>query len=238
MTDETKAAGLAKKVVQLMKIANDACAKKSHNDAQNYDYVAAEQVLERFTPTCVQLGIATITKCTTTTPWDATKPMGSKQWNYAEVKCVLTLVDEDTGETWEYEAVGAGIDGGDKHLAKAQTQAKREAQKAAMQLRTKERNDPEADEETDRAQRRDPPKPRPAPEPDPVASPDFVLWGGDDKGVKVRDLDAKKLAHYRGVSETVLAKKDAPEAKKAQYRALLGSILLVLGHGESKGAAA
>jgi hypothetical protein len=110
---------LAKKMVAVMK-AVDAVEKSGKNEKQGYKYVKATDVAREVRNALIQNGIAFGYSIEKTERW--TQPtISGGSLNFIEMWGNVTFADMDSDETATYQAVGWGMDSGDKAPYKAMT---------------------------------------------------------------------------------------------------------------------
>jgi hypothetical protein len=142
---------LAKLAAKLLKVMA-ACAtvpKDKQNPQQHYNYASSDAVLAKANPALVAAGLATIYNLEILDRQPRTTNAGS-MWELITIRARITIIDSETGATFETDGMGQGYDSGDKALSKAQTQARKYALLLALNISTGE--DPEADGKTDKAQ--------------------------------------------------------------------------------------
>jgi len=123
--------------------------KDKRNEFHRYSYASAEAVLRKVNPAVASRGISVSPAVEIVSALDATIPTKQGTAQIATVRVRLVLTDADSGETQTIEALGTGMDSGDKAIMKAQTAAVKYAWMMALSLATGD--DPEADEATDEA---------------------------------------------------------------------------------------
>lgn len=151
-TTNTERAGLAKKL-QAVSRACRHIGKDGHNRDQNYGYVSADAVAKAVGDACLEVGLLLSPDFEPlTAPQETYATKNGGLWRFCRVKCVLTVVDADTGARWVTVSYGDGTDPADKAILKAQTAAHRDALKKLFLITSKEdlEQDPEADGQTDR----------------------------------------------------------------------------------------
>lgn len=142
---------LAKLAAKLLKVMQ-ACAtvpKDKQNPQQHYSYASSDAVLAKANPAFVAAGLATMYRLEVLDRQPRTTNAGS-MWELVTILARLTIIDSETGATFETDGMGQGYDSGDKAISKAQTQARKYALLLALNISTGD--DPESDGKTDAAQ--------------------------------------------------------------------------------------
>lgn len=143
-------AKLALKIASAAKAAQHV-ERDGVNSEQRYRYMSADQVASIVGSALFDVGVIALTRYELVTAPDARhETQRGGAWRYARVSCVVTLVDAETGESFEVQGFGDGVDPADKAILKAQTAAWRDTIKRLVFATSKEQSDPEADERTDR----------------------------------------------------------------------------------------
>lgn len=130
--------------------------KGGFNKFHQYKYAAAADVLEKVNSACVKHKVASIPSFEIMDNKIHTTNKGGQEY-LITVKCELTLICGDTGESVTIHSLGTGQDPGDKAIAKAQTMAIKYAWMMALNISTGD--DPEADESVDQRNATEPKKP-------------------------------------------------------------------------------
>ena len=141
----------AKLAAKLCSVMADCCrvSKDKTNPNQKYKYVSSDAILDKVNPALVAAKLATRITLETVDRQPRTTSTGAI-WELVTVKAIITIIDCETGYSFETEGLGQGYDGGDKSLSKAQTQARKYAWMLALNISTGD--DPEQDGQTDRVQ--------------------------------------------------------------------------------------
>lgn len=139
---------LATKFIGVMKD----CAhitKSGNNSFHGYKYATCSDVLLKVNSALTKNGIASIVSPELVSLVDVTTSKGNVE-HLATVKADITLIDQDSGETFTLRGLGSGQDAGDKAVMKAQTAAIKYAYLLSLAISTGD--DPEADSHTDESQ--------------------------------------------------------------------------------------
>lgn len=113
-----------------------------------YRYATCSDVLQKVNAALTKNGIASIVSPELISLKDVTTAKGNVE-HLATVKVDVTLIEQDSGETFKLSGLGSGQDAGDKSIMKAQTAAIKYAY--LLSLAISNGDDPEADEHTDEA---------------------------------------------------------------------------------------
>lgn len=121
--------------------------KRGENKFHKYKYATEADVTDKVRAACCEVGLVMI---------PTVKSISQREKQTREGHATITqvlmgyrVVDVDTGEGFEFEMAGEGMDSGDKSVFKAVTGAGKYADMKLFQIPTGD--DPEADEKTDRA---------------------------------------------------------------------------------------
>lgn len=138
---------LAKKLSEVGRAIGYGVPKDGRNAAQGYDYTSAARVSITVGPELAARRVAVSTAIDVIHREAFPNAKGNRQ-HHIVLRVTMTFVDGDGGETLSVQAIGEGVDSGDKASAKAMTMAVKYAYVQAFTLAMGE--DPEADEATDR----------------------------------------------------------------------------------------
>lgn len=133
-------AKLAAKLIQVMA----ACAvvsKDKANSEQNYKYVSSDAILAKVNGALVGAKLATVCQMDVIDRQPRTTRSGAV-WELVTVKCILSIIDSETGVQINSEGIGQGYDSSDKAFSKAQTQSKKYALMLMLNISTGD--DPES----------------------------------------------------------------------------------------------
>lgn len=137
---------IAAKIVAVM----EKCSyvqKDGDNKQQKYKYVSEGAVLSKIQPLLVEQKLIAVPKFTVICEKEKPTATGAL-WQFCTVKCEMTIIDSESGESVVVESLGQGVDPNDKGIAKAQTMAQKYSWLKLLQLETGD--DPEKDENTDK----------------------------------------------------------------------------------------
>jgi hypothetical protein len=150
--------GIAAKLILVM----DECRyaqKDGKNKFHGYSYVSAANILEKVNEACVSHHVASVPSYEILGTEQKETAKGAKE-SLVTVRCELTIIDADSGETVVARSLGTGQDAGDKAVAKAQTMALKYAWMSTLNMSTGD--DPEKDPTTDGQNTDTPSEPTPA----------------------------------------------------------------------------
>lgn len=136
---------LATKFIGVMKDCAH-ISKSGNNSFHGYKYATCSDVLQKVNGALTKNGIASIVSPELISLVDVTTTKGNVE-HLATVKTDITLIDQDSGETFTLRGLGSGQDAGDKAVMKAQTAAIKYAYLLSLAISTGD--DPEADAHTD-----------------------------------------------------------------------------------------
>ena len=139
---------LATKFIGVMKDCAH-ISKSGNNSFHGYKYATCSDVLQKVNGALTKNGIASIVSPELISLVDVTTSKGNVE-HLATVKADITLIDQDSGETFTLRGLGSGQDAGDKAVMKAQTAAIKYAYLLSLAISTGD--DPEADSHTDESQ--------------------------------------------------------------------------------------
>lgn len=120
--------------------------KNGKNQFHGYKYATSADVLEKVNQSFVKHGIISLVKPELFDLTDVTTLKGNIE-KLATIQMTITLMDVETGETFEIIGIGSGQDAGDKAVMKAETAAIKYAYMLTLNISTGD--DPEADSKTD-----------------------------------------------------------------------------------------
>ena len=120
--------------------------KNGKNQFHGYKYATSADVLEKVNQSFVKHGIISLAKPELFDLTDVTTLKGNIE-KLATIQMTITLMDVETGETFEIIGIGSGQDAGDKAVMKAETAAIKYAYMLTLNISTGD--DPEADSKTD-----------------------------------------------------------------------------------------
>lgn len=120
--------------------------KNGKNQFHGYKYATSADVLEKVNQSFVKHGIISLAKPELFELTDVTTLKGNIE-KLATIQMTITLMDVETGETFEIVGIGSGQDAGDKAVMKAETAAIKYAYMLTLNISTGD--DPEADAKTD-----------------------------------------------------------------------------------------
>lgn len=120
--------------------------KNGKNQFHGYKYATSADVLEKVNQSFVKHGIISLAKPELFDLTDVTTLKGNIE-KLATIQMTITLMDVETGETFEIMGIGSGQDAGDKAVMKAETAAIKYAYMLTLNISTGD--DPEADSKTD-----------------------------------------------------------------------------------------
>lgn len=120
--------------------------KNGKNQFHGYKYATSADVLEKVNQSFVKHGIISLAKPELFDLTDVTTLKGNIE-KLATIQMTITLMDVETGETFEIIGIGSGQDAGDKSVMKAETAAIKYAYMLTLNISTGD--DPEADSKTD-----------------------------------------------------------------------------------------
>lgn len=120
--------------------------KNGKNQFHGYKYATSADVLEKVNQSFVKHGIISLAKPELFDLTDVTTLKGNIE-KLATIQMTITLMDVETGETFEIVGIGSGQDAGDKAVMKAETAAIKYAYMLTLNISTGD--DPEADVKTD-----------------------------------------------------------------------------------------
>ena len=120
--------------------------KNGKNQFHGYKYATSADVLEKVNQSFVKHGIISLAKPELFDLTDVTTLKGNVE-KLATIQMTITLMDVETGETFEIVGIGSGQDAGDKAVMKAETAAIKYAYMLTLNISTGD--DPEADTKTD-----------------------------------------------------------------------------------------
>ena len=120
--------------------------KNGKNQFHGYKYATSADVLEKVNQSFVKHGIISLAKPELFDLTDVTTLKGNSE-KLATIQMTITLMDVETGETFEIIGIGSGQDAGDKAVMKAETAAIKYAYMLTLNISTGD--DPEADSKTD-----------------------------------------------------------------------------------------
>ena len=120
--------------------------KNGKNQFHGYKYATSADVLEKVNQSFVKHGIISLAKPELFDLTDVTTLKGNIE-KLATIQMTITLMDVETGETFEIVGIGSGQDAGDKAVMKAETAAIKYAYMLTLNISTGD--DPEADSKTD-----------------------------------------------------------------------------------------
>jgi len=139
---------VAQKIVAVMKKCGYV-QKDGDNRQQKYKYVSEAAVLGKIQPLLVEQNLIAVPKFSLLSEREKPTQNGAV-WQFCTVKCQMTIIDSESGESVVVESLGQGVDPNDKGIAKAQTMAQKYCWMKLLQLETGD--DPEKDETADRQQ--------------------------------------------------------------------------------------
>lgn len=147
MSEEQKL-GIYRKLIRVAKAVSYLKKDKRNNAiGRGYSYISEEAVKKAVTAALVENELA-YGGCDfeVVGDWESETKAGAKTRGVT-IRAHVTIVDPDGGQA-TFVGIGSGLDSGDKHHAKAQTQAIKYALLTAFGISTGD-SDPEADESTD-----------------------------------------------------------------------------------------
>lgn len=218
MTDSkrTLATKLAEVAAEVAHVGKD-----GSNSAQNYRFTSAGAVLAKVNPALASRSIATTSEVYIVHQERVETRSGGTQ-DKVTVKVVTTFIDGEDGSILRSEAMGSGMDSGDKAVMKAQTAAQKYLLKLAFNIDFGD--DPEADAKTDKAAVA-PSKPVARPGAAPAAPPkqqqvsgtaaSYTFKFGNNKNKPIGELDDAAIDWYLVKSEAEL--NDPEKAKFHAY---------------------
>lgn len=121
-----------------------AIAKDNRNQAQGYNFRSIEQVMDRLNPALRKARVALSTKILEQSRDKVTTARGATMM-YSVLRLEVTFWDCDDGSSITAEAVGEGMDTGDKASNKAMSAAFKYAVFMALSVPTHEMVDPDAE---------------------------------------------------------------------------------------------
>lgn len=136
-------ARLAKKVLA-MEADCGYVQKDKKNPQQNYKYASAEAVLKKVSAAAVEHGVASYPRYEILSDEVVEVGQNKTRMRLVTARCVLHLVDSETGYGRDAEGLGSGSDTLDKASMKAQTASHKYAWMGLLNISTGD--DPEADE--------------------------------------------------------------------------------------------
>lgn len=132
---------LAKKFIEVMKDCSYV-EKNGTNTYHNYQYATSADVLAKVNASLVSHGIASVAVPELLDIVDVITAKGNTE-KLATVQMQITLIDTESGETFDIVGIGSGQDSGDKAVMKAETAAIKYAYMLSLAISTGD--DPEAD---------------------------------------------------------------------------------------------
>lgn len=138
---------LATKLSEVGRAIGYGVPRDGRNSAQGYDYTSAARVSITVGPELAARRVAVSTAIDVIHREAFQNVKGNRQ-HHIVLRVTMTFIDGDGGETLSVQAIGEGVDSGDKASAKAMTMAVKYCYVQAFTLAMGE--DPEADEATDR----------------------------------------------------------------------------------------
>lgn len=143
MSDDVRSVkNIAAKLAKVMAACSYVQKDKKHS-FHDYKYASAEAILSSVNPACAENNVASVTCYELLSEKDVTNAKGKTEHSVT-VKCILTIIDADSGEWVEAQSLGTGQDLGDKAVAKAQTMALKYAWLTSLIISTGD--DPEHNE--------------------------------------------------------------------------------------------
>lgn len=122
----------------------DAVGKSGRNHEQNYDFRAVDDVINATGPVLGRAGVVVTREILSIDRSEAVKTRSGGQMRVTLLHCRFTFTAPD-GSSVQTDALGEGMDSGDKGASKAMSAAKKYALCHALLIPTEDRSDPEYD---------------------------------------------------------------------------------------------